>query len=81
MVIWKAQVGEKDFATTFMQCIVSGELFNKIGSWIKEIKANVAGISFKNKYFIRVTASYNYIMVCDIIPQDIYFTRHVYNFY
>ena len=41
----------------------------------------MADKSFKNKYSIRATASYNYIIAHDIVPQDIHSTKHVYNLY
>jgi len=41
----------------------------------------MAGRSFKDKYSIRATASYNHIIARDIVPQDIYSTRHVYNLF
>ena len=81
IAIWKARVGEEDLTSTSAQCIVSRELLNKIGSWINKVKANVVGRSFKDKYSIRATASYNYIIAYDIVPQDIYSTRYVYNLY
>jgi hypothetical protein len=81
MAIWKARVGEEDLASTSAQRIVGRELLNKIGSWINEVRANVAGRSFKDKYSIRATASYDRIMARDIVPQDIHSTRHVYNLY
>jgi len=81
IAIWKARVGEEDLASTSTQRIVGGELLSKIGSWIDKVKANIAGRSFKDKYSIRETASYNRIMARNMVPQDIYFTRHVYNLF
>ena len=50
-----------------MQRIVSREFLNKISSWINKVKANIVGRSFKDKYSIRATASYNRIMARDIV--------------
>jgi len=41
----------------------------------------MVGRSFKDKYSIRATASYNCIIARDMVPQDIYSTRHVYNLF
>ena len=41
----------------------------------------MVGRFFKNKYFIRAIASYNCIIARDIVPQDIYSIRHVYDLY
>jgi len=41
----------------------------------------MVGRSFKNKYSIRATASYNRIIARDMVPQDIHSTRHVYNLF
>ena len=81
MAIWKARVGEEDLASTSAQRIVGGELLSKIGSWINEVKTNVVGRSFEDKYSIRATASYDRIMARDMVPQDIHSTRHVYDLY
>jgi len=67
IAIWKAWVGEEDLTSTSAQRIVSGEFLNKIGSWINEVKANIAGRSFKDKYSIRATASYNHIIARDMV--------------
>jgi len=68
MAIWKAWVGEEDLTSTSTQRIVGGELLSKISSWIDEVKANMVGRSFKDKYSIRVIASYNRIIARDMIP-------------
>ena len=41
----------------------------------------MAGRSFKNKYSIRATTSYDCIMACNIVLQDIHSTKHVYDLY
>jgi len=81
IAIWKAWVGEEDLASTSTQRIVGRELFSKIGSWINKVKANIVGRSFEDKYSIRAIASYNRIIARDMVPQDIYSTRHVYNLF
>jgi len=81
MAIWKAWVGEEDLTSTSIQRIVGREFLNKISSWINKVKANIVGRSFKDKYSIRATASYNRIIARDIVPQNIYSTRHVYDLY
>ena len=68
MVIWKACVGEVDIASASAQRIISGEFLRKVNSWINKVKANQADRSFKDKYSIRATASYNRIMARDIVP-------------
>jgi len=78
MAIWKARVAEADLASTSAQRIVGGELLTKIDCWINKVKANHLNRSFEDKYSIRAAASYNYIMACDIVPQDIYTKVHVY---
>ena len=67
MAIQKVQVGEEDLTSTSAQCIVSEEFLNKISSQINKVKANIAGRSFKDKYSIRATASYNRIMARDMV--------------
>jgi hypothetical protein len=79
IAIWKACVGEVDIASTSAQHIVSGEFLKKVDSWINEVKANQADRSFEDKYSIRAIASYNRIVARDIVPQDIYTIKHVYN--
>ena len=68
MAIQKAWVGEEDLTSTSAQRIVSGELLNNISFQINKVKANIAGKSFKDKYSIKVIASYDYIMARDMVP-------------
>ena len=79
--IWKARVGEEDLASTSAQRIVGGELLNSINSWIDEVKVNIAGKSFEDKYSIKAIASYDRITARDMVPQDIHSNRHIYNLY
>ena len=67
IAIQKAQVGEEDLTSTSAQRIVGREFLNKISSWINKVKANIVGRSFKDKYSIRATASYNCIIARDIV--------------
>ena len=79
MAIWKACIGEVDIASTSAQCIIGGEFLKKVDSQINEVKANQVGRSFKDKYLIRAIASYDYMVARDIVPQDIYTIKHIYD--
>ena len=68
MAIQKARVGEVDIASTSTQYIIGGEFLRKVNSQINKVKANQADRSFKDKYSIRATASYDRIVARDIVP-------------
>ena len=69
---------EVDFTLTSAQHIISGKLLTKINCWVNEVKANHLNRSFKDKYFIKVAAFYNYVIAYNIILQNIYTKVHVY---
>ena len=68
IAIQKARVGEVDIASASTQHIISREFLRKVDSWINKVKANQVDRSFKDKYSIRVIASYNRIVARDIVP-------------